>query len=258
MEALLTLFAILLFAILVYKGATIALRRTGVPRDVAGFQAVSALTSTGFTTSESEYVVNHPVRRRIIQFLMIVGSTGLSGGIATLVLAFIGQSTTGVLLRLGVLFTGLLILYVFAKSDSVDKVLTRILTWFLDKFTSIRVVGYEAVTGFGRGYIVANLRVTRESWLEGKTIKEAGLVDEGVLVLGIYRRPRGVHAVYFGSPSPSDAILEGDELVLYGHEDTIENLSVRTKGPEGDKDHVLMSEAHNARRALEEAHARAG
>ena len=46
---------------------------TGMDRKRAVFQALSAFSGTGFTTKEAEFVVNHPVRRRVIIWLMILG-----------------------------------------------------------------------------------------------------------------------------------------------------------------------------------------
>ena len=61
--AFLTVLGLSLF---ITRLATIALTYTGLSREAARFQARSAFTGTGFTTSEAERVVDHPVRRRII------------------------------------------------------------------------------------------------------------------------------------------------------------------------------------------------
>jgi hypothetical protein len=66
MIAALTLFAVLTLSVLVIRTGAVALRLTGLPEEPARFQARSAFTGTGFTTSESEAIVNHPVRRRIV------------------------------------------------------------------------------------------------------------------------------------------------------------------------------------------------
>ena len=65
MGAAITLLVILTFSVVVTRIAAVALRLTGMPADVARFQARSAFTGAGFTTSESEAVVNHPIRRRL-------------------------------------------------------------------------------------------------------------------------------------------------------------------------------------------------
>ncbi len=253
MEPLITLLLIILFSIIVTKIATKALMRTGLSRDVASFQAQSAFSGTGFTTSESEYVVNHPVRRRIIRILILLGSAGLTSAMATLVLTFVGQTREQAVLRLAVLLAGLLALYVFASSSRVDRLLGGVIDWALDRFTSIRVVDYESLLGVGHGYIVSTFRVSEDSWLAGKTLREAGLRQEGVVVLGIYRRMPDGRIVYIGAPGPDTRILPGDELIVYGHEEAIASLSRRLAGPQGDAEHEEMVRRHAARAASERA-----
>lgn len=77
MVALATVLVVLLVSLLITRVATVALTLTGLSREVARFQARSALSGTGFTTSEAEAVVNDPVRRRIVMALMLVGSAGI-------------------------------------------------------------------------------------------------------------------------------------------------------------------------------------
>ena len=72
---------------LVLRFAVLVLRETGVPRRVAWFQVVSALTGTGFTTEESEAVVASSLRRWVMVALMVLGSGGLLAVVATVILA---------------------------------------------------------------------------------------------------------------------------------------------------------------------------
>lgn len=74
MGAALSIFAILTISVFIVRVASVALRLTGLAEESARFQALSAFTGTGFTTSESEMVVNYPVRRRILSLLMIIGN----------------------------------------------------------------------------------------------------------------------------------------------------------------------------------------
>ena len=59
-----TLFLIITLSALITKVAAIALVHTGLSTESAKFQARSAYTGAGFTTSESESITNHPVRRK--------------------------------------------------------------------------------------------------------------------------------------------------------------------------------------------------
>ena len=67
---------------------SIALERTGLDRSTARFQALSAFTNTGFTTSAAEDVVQHRKRRLIASVLIVIGYIGIVGVIVTLVRSF--------------------------------------------------------------------------------------------------------------------------------------------------------------------------
>ncbi len=76
MGALVSLLVTIGLSLLVTRVASIALAMTGLSHDLAKFQARSAFTGVGFTTSEAEKVVAHPVRRRILMLLMLLGNAG--------------------------------------------------------------------------------------------------------------------------------------------------------------------------------------
>ena len=61
----------------IVRVAGLLLEHSGIPRHVARLQAVSALTGAGFTTSESELLLQTPERRNVLAALMITGSIGL-------------------------------------------------------------------------------------------------------------------------------------------------------------------------------------
>ena len=84
MVAIATLLIIVSLSLVVNRIATVALMFTGLSKDAARFQSRSAFTGAGFTTTESELIVQHPVRRRIIMMLMFLGNAGLITVIATL------------------------------------------------------------------------------------------------------------------------------------------------------------------------------
>src|SRR5436853_7612995 len=80
---LLLILSIILSGILIRIGA-IALELTGLPEEQAEFQALSASSGVGYTTKESEFILSHPQRRKIISLLIDLGSAGIITTIATL------------------------------------------------------------------------------------------------------------------------------------------------------------------------------
>ncbi len=228
--------AITLSLIIVRIGA-IALEMTGLSREVASFQAQSAFSGTGFTTSESEYVVSHPARRKIIRLLIFLGSAGITSVIATLVLTFLGKGrreATGYLL---ILIMSLIVLYIVFTSKTVDRWMRKWIRRFLQRaFPELRVYDYTQLLGITHGYSISQIKVKPNSWLANKSLRELELDKEGILVLGIYRKTKNGE-VYIGAPRGDTIILPGDVLICYGPEDALLELSRRVKGRQGDQAH---------------------
>ena len=76
-------FVVILVSILIVRAGAVALRLTGLDPKTANFQALSAFTRAGFTTRESELVVNHPRRRTIVTWLIVLGNAGIVAVIVT-------------------------------------------------------------------------------------------------------------------------------------------------------------------------------
>src|SRR6056297_3712972 len=92
MGSLISLIIILVLSVLITKIASESLIHTGLSKEMARFQARSAFTGVGFTTSESESIANHPVRRKIIMSLMLIGNIGIISALASLMLTFVNTS----------------------------------------------------------------------------------------------------------------------------------------------------------------------
>ena len=105
MIALISLLIIIALSIIVVRIGAIALELTGLSSEIASFQAQSAFSGAGFTTTESEAMVTHPVRRRIIRILILLGGAGVTTSMATLVLAFVGQILGLILLVLYIIIS---------------------------------------------------------------------------------------------------------------------------------------------------------
>lgn len=250
MIAIATLLVVVTMTLIVNRVGAIALTATGVSTEVAHFQARSALTGVGFTTSESEHIINHPVRRRIVLSLMLVGNAGLVTIIATMVVGFAGEGDTGgVLARVGTLVGGLVVILLAARSRTIDKLLSRLITAALRRFTSLELRDYVQLLDLAANYAVAELGVEADSWVAEHRLADLHLPDEGVLVLGI-RRADGT---FLGAPRGHTAVHEHDTLVVYGFADVLEDLGTRRVGMEGDRAHMKLMSEIAARQAEEDA-----
>jgi hypothetical protein len=218
--AAVSVLVVVLVSLLIARVGTVALTLTGMSRESSRFQARSAFFGVGFTTTEAESVVGHPVRRRIIMWLILLGNVGVLSTVGTLLISFTGPSDT--LTAVLILVGGVFLLGFLAFSKPVDRVLTRVIRRALRRWTDLDVRDYAGLLELGEGYTVAELEVDPEDWVAGRPLNELTLADEGVVVLGIRRGGE-----YLGAPDRGTAIEAGDVLVLYGREEHVEELDRR-------------------------------
>lgn len=250
---IITLLTVLALSLAITRLATVALTLTGLSGEAARFQARSAFTGTGFTTSESEHVVNHPVRRRIIMLLMILRSAGLVTILISLILSFVGPGTdTAKLLRLLGVVAGVIVLWLLARSSLVTRGMERLMGWALSRWTNLDVRDYASLLRLSGNYTVMEVQVREGDWLAGKKLADCNLPEEGVSVLGIYRHKGG----YVGAPRGNTEIYPQDTVILYGRSEALRELDTRRSGAAGDAAHtqaVGKQEQHVEQQQREEA-----
>jgi hypothetical protein len=240
MIAILTLIFVIAISMLVTKIATIALIHTGMTRDRARFQARSAFTGAGFTTSESEVVVKHPVRRKIIMTLILLGNAGVVTAVSSLILGFVGGESTGNHVRNFILlFIGVSMLYLATRSRRLDDLIEKLINRFIGKYTSLRPQKFETLMTVMEDFEVTEILVSDNTWLEGSCLKDLNLIDEGLLILGIIRDD-----IYIGVPRGRYEIQADDKLVVYGKADQIADLCNRSDKLEGKQKHRHSVQEH--------------
>jgi hypothetical protein len=242
--AILSLLAILTLSVVITRVATVMLTATGLSRDIARFQARSAFSGAGFTTNESESVVNHPVRRRIVLQLMLLGAAGIVTSLTSLLLSFAGTTGQQTANRIAVLVGGLVALRILAGSRLVDRALTRLTEWALRRYTRLNVRDYDKLLHISDDFAVAELEAREGDWLTGRELGELRLREEGVIVLGVYRRSEE----YLGVPIGTTRIEPGDRIVVYGEDDAVPALAERPAGPAGDTAHEEAVSAYRTKR----------
>jgi hypothetical protein len=214
---------------------------TGLSHELARLQALSALTGVGFTTSESERIVGHPVRRRILILMMLVGRGGFVTEASTLVLSFVGITTRAEgLLRGGWLAGGLLALWLVARSEWIEQHMLHMMGWALRRWTDLEAYDFVELLELAGGYRVRRIGVDPDDWVEGRSLDELRLFDEGITVLGIHR-PDGS---YLDVPRGETTIRAGDRLVLYGRDERLRELEDRRIGEAGSEAHFQAVASH--------------
>lgn len=233
MIAISSLLLIVALSLVLTRVATVLLVATGLSRQVARFQARSALTGAGFTTTESEGVVNHPLRRRVIMTLMLLGNVGLVASAGSLILGFSRGGTGSPSSQVIELVVGLVALVALSRSTRVDRWLTGAAARLLGRYGNLPTRDLSGLLQLSGNYSVTELAVRPEDWMAGRHLADLALRDEGVVVLGV-TRPGG-H--YLGAPGGSTQIRPGDLLTVYGREDAVAALDDRSSGPLGDRQH---------------------
>ncbi|HEQ71613.1 MAG TPA: potassium transporter TrkA, partial [Spirochaetia bacterium] len=229
MVAVISFFSILLFSVTIVRVAAIMLRLTGLAEDVARFQARSAFTGTGFTTREAEAIINHPVRRRIIQALMLIGNIGFVSFISSIIISALTVPFTADLTLLIVIGAGLLSLFILTKSRLIEAIFTRVVRRLLRKWTRIYVNDYDSLLNLSAEYEVTKFTIPGASWFTNREIKDLRLTEEGVLILAV-RRTDGY---FIGTPKSTTTLFEGDQVIMYGREPLLRKIITRPAGPAG-------------------------
>ncbi len=234
MIAIASLFVVLILSLLVTRIATVALTLTGLSNEVARFQARSAFSGVGFTTGESEQIVNHPVRRRILLLLMLLGNAGIVTVTTSLIFTLVSATEEGNLLpQLLLLVGGLSGLLIAANSVWVNRHLSPIIKWALEKWTDLDVRDYANLLQLYGKYGILEVQVQAGGWLVEKTLSQLRLSEEGVLVLGINPKTGD----YLAAPRGQTLIHAEDTLILYGNVSALAELNQRRAGYVGDVAH---------------------
>lgn len=255
MIGVVSVLVVLAISLIITRIASVALVHTGLGREAARFQARSAFTGVGFTTGESEDIVGHPVRRRIVGWLMLVGNVGIITAMSSLMLSFIQiegieEGASGAL-PLGVLGAGIAALWILASSRWVDRRLCSLISRALNRWTSIDARDYAALLHVREEYAVCELRIDGDNWAADRPLGELGLSGEGVIVLGIECPGNN----FVGAPGPDVEIRTGDRVLLYGRTARIAELDRRRPGPAGEQSHRAALEEKNQLEATERARA---
>jgi len=227
-----TLLLLLVIFVLTVRSAIAALVMTGLSPQLAQLQAISAFTGVGFTTQESEEVVMHPLRRRILIWVMILGNAGFVSAASTLFLSFESANTKlDGFQRFVLLLFGAGVIWIVGQSKWLDRGMFRLIGGALRRWSESENHEYHDLFGFGDTYVVRLVKVRRGDWVVGKQLKQVRLLEnEGVKVIGI-QRADGTH---IGLPHGSTTIEAGDEVVLYGRHYRLEELLRDSAGDNGD------------------------
>jgi hypothetical protein len=211
MGGIILIIIVVFVSVMVRKVAAVALQLTGLDKPTANFQALSALTGTGFTTKEAELVLNHPMRRRIISLLMIIGNAGTVAVIAGLVSSFIAITSAWAIFRFIILVVALYLIFKMATHTRLARFLSKKIEEKLQEKFKLQKRTIGRILDLGEDFGIAEITLNEGSPSVGKTLAASDLREKKILVLAIERDEerilvaRGNHKLH-----------AGDNLICYG------------------------------------------
>ena len=112
---------IIFISFLVVRAGAVALMITVMDLKKARFQALSAFSGTGFTTRESELIVNNPRRRQIVTWLIILGNAGIVTVIVSATSSVVTSQGYQLPISLVAIIVGTFIIYRLISKTGIGK-----------------------------------------------------------------------------------------------------------------------------------------
>ncbi len=193
-----------------FWAGSIFLEATGMERAKARFQALSAVTGTGFTTRDTESVLNYPKRRNIVSWLIFLGATGAIGSIIVAVI-FVSRGVP-VLSSLHIIAMVIVVVTIalLIRLGVVNK-LTGIIVGFIRRRNLASYLMAKEMVYQAGCYAVVRLGVSAENMEDISNLKNTGLRERGVTILAIERKDTVITL-----PGDGKKLLAGDYLPCYG------------------------------------------
>lgn len=210
----------ILVSMMVVRAGAIALTMTGMSYDRAKFQSLSAFTGTGFTTREADLVVNHPTRRRIISWMMILGNAGIVAVIITTTTSFVDTDIMILPLNIVVLGAGIVLIYLLATRTGLARRWERFVERRLGKSSLFEEGSVDELLHLIEGYGLVKFTLHADSPIVDQAIASTGIPEKGFRILGIER-----DGDWIAAPKSAQVLRKDDRLVIYGRLEALHALA---------------------------------
>lgn len=189
---------------------------TGLDRKIARFQVISMLTGTGFTTGESELIIDHPVRRRLGAFLILFGAFSLAVIISAISNLLTDNFYT---MEIAYIAGGLLVLLFVLRAPFVQRIMGKKMQSELKENYELADLPISDVLLMDEDDEVREIAIKEDSQFAERTFDEIVDKEDDVMLLFIRRGEINIRQKAY------DTKLEpGDKLVLYGNNPRIEEI----------------------------------
>ena len=201
----------------------VVMKLTGLELSKARFQIISILTHTGFTSRESELIVQHPTRRKIASTLMIVSYVAQ---ITLITLLFdVLNSASRDLLSVSIALSVMLLFIIFITknkhlSEWFESLTERLLKKKIKKANSDNRI--DQILNLSPEFGIYELIVDTDSYICQRKLREIHLKEKFMQILKI---DRGSEVIDF--PTAETQILAGDRVIVYGKIDSITSMIMK-------------------------------
>ena len=210
------LFVSVIVFLIIVEIITVLFKLTGLTDEKARFQVISLLTGTGFTTKEAELIMQHPTRRKLAQFLMILGYLGFFVGTSLLVSIFQNPVTTQIV---GTTLIFLIVIFVVIRNPLVKRNFDYIIERIVLKYGYSRAKSkhkmYKMITR-AKGYGIFSIIIDEDSHLQGVTILNSNLKPNNMIILNIDKGDE-----FIGFVKRDYTLEKGDNILIYGKVDQV-------------------------------------
>ncbi|WP_108671965.1 TrkA C-terminal domain-containing protein [Peribacillus acanthi] len=210
------LFMLLYFVIiaLVIEFSVSIFNMTGLDSKVARFQVISMLTGTGFTTEESNSIIDHPVRRKIGTFLILFGAFSLA-----VIISSISNMLANNLRILELTFSisVLLVLVILSRIPRIKEHFTAKLHTEMEEHYDIWEHPIKEVLFLDEDDLITEVIITEDSPLIGQKPRDILKKEEDINLLFVKRGK-----IKIRKDLETEILQEGDQLFLYGNQKEIE------------------------------------
>ncbi|MEW8971291.1 TrkA C-terminal domain-containing protein [Mesobacillus jeotgali] len=187
---------------------------TGLERKIARFQVISMLTGTGFTTGESELIIDHPVRRRLGAFLILFGAFSLAVIISAISKLLEDNFYT---MEIAYVAGGSLVLLLILRAPTVQHLMSGKMKSELKENYDLADLPISDVLLMDEEDEVREITINKDSQFTDKTFEHIVKKEDDIILLFIKRGEINIR-----NKAYETKIEPGDKLVVYGNNPQIE------------------------------------
>ena len=220
--SLVSFFVLIIAYFIVVEIFTVLFRLTGLREDKARFQAISCMTNSGFTTRESELILNSAARRNLARVMMLFGYLFAVSGVSLLVNLFIRSSGDQInWMSILYSFIFLVVILVITRSKWIIRKFDELVERLAKNKTKGAFCNNVRILEMFHDKLIAEVFVTCiPPEIRDKTLLEMNFRHTYKLNILLIKRGNTIidHVI------SSDQIKEADRVLIYGSKSNIMEL----------------------------------